>query len=58
MFILVLGLILGLMSLYVWTRTIRATTGPGRARRVLSLVLLGTDRAAARHADRAEGHRH
>jgi predicted MPP superfamily phosphohydrolase len=41
MFILVLGSILGLMTFYVWFRTIRDTTGPGRRRRILTLALLG-----------------
>ncbi|MGB2920041.1 MAG: metallophosphoesterase [Mycobacterium sp.] len=40
MFIVVLGSILGLMHLYVWKRMVKDTTGPGRTRRLLSIVLL------------------
>ncbi|AFM15974.1 putative phosphohydrolase [Mycolicibacterium chubuense NBB4] len=40
MFLLIVGSVLGLMTLYVWKRSIRDTTGPGRARRILSLVLV------------------
>ena len=40
MFILVLGSILGLMHLYVWKRTVKDTTSPGRTRLVLSAVVV------------------
>ncbi|MDZ4391255.1 MAG: hypothetical protein U0974_16140, partial [Gemmatimonadales bacterium] len=40
MFIVVLGSILGLMHVYVWKRTVKDTTRPGRIRRILSVVLL------------------
>lgn len=40
MFILVLGSILGLMHLYVWKRTVRDTTSPGRTRHLLSAALV------------------
>ncbi|WP_199256438.1 metallophosphoesterase [Mycolicibacterium mengxianglii] len=40
MFVVVLGAILALMHLYVWRRLIKDTTGPGRTRRVLTLVLV------------------
>jgi uncharacterized protein len=40
MFILVLGSILGLMTFYVWFRTVRDTTGRGRMRRLLTAALL------------------
>ena len=38
MFILVLGSILALMHLYVWKRTVKDTTSPGRSRILLTLV--------------------
>ena len=40
MFILVLGSILGLMHLYVWKRTVKDTTSPGRTRVLLSAALV------------------
>jgi hypothetical protein len=40
MFILVLGSILGLMHLYVWKRTVKDTTSPGRTRILLSAALV------------------
>lgn len=40
MFLLVLGSVLGLMTFFIWLRTIRDTTAPGRWRRVLTLALL------------------
>jgi predicted MPP superfamily phosphohydrolase len=40
MFIVVLGVVLGLMHLYVWKRLIRDTTAPGARRRVATLALV------------------
>lgn len=40
MFLVVLGSFLGLMTLYVWFRTVRSTTHPGRVRRILTALLL------------------
>ena len=40
MFLVVLGSSLGLMTLYVWFRTVRSTTRPGRVRRILTVLLL------------------
>jgi len=40
MFIVVLGSILALMHLYVWKRTVKDTTRPGRARWFLSIGLI------------------
>ncbi|KGI67189.1 metallophosphoesterase [Mycolicibacterium rufum] len=40
MFLLVLGSVLGLMTFFIWLRTIRDTTAPGRWRRLLTLALL------------------
>jgi predicted MPP superfamily phosphohydrolase len=40
MFIVVLGVVLGLMHLYVWKRLIKDTTAPGLRRRVATLVLV------------------
>ncbi|WP_111512174.1 metallophosphoesterase [Mycobacterium kyogaense] len=40
MFLVVLGSSLGLMTLYVWFRTVRSTTRPGRVRRILTALLL------------------
>jgi predicted MPP superfamily phosphohydrolase len=40
MFIVVLGVVLGLMHLYVWKRLIKDTTAPGVRRRVATLVLV------------------
>lgn len=40
MFLLVLGSVLGLMTFFIWLRTIRDTTAPGRRRRLLTLALL------------------
>ena len=40
MFLVVLGSFLGLMTLYVWFRTVRSTTRPGRVRRILTVLLL------------------
>ena len=40
MFIVVLGSILALMHIYVWKRTVKDTTRPGRARWLLSIGLI------------------
>lgn len=40
MFLLVLGSVLGLMTFFIWLRTIRDTTAPGRWRRLLTVALL------------------
>lgn len=40
MFLLVLGSVLGLMTFFIWLRTIRDTTAPGRWRRLFTLALL------------------
>lgn len=40
MFIVILGVVLGLMHLYVWKRLIKDTTAPGLRRRVATLVLV------------------
>ncbi|WP_277243565.1 metallophosphoesterase [Mycolicibacterium obuense] len=40
MFLVVLGSSLGLMTFYVWFRTVRSTTRPGRVRRILTVLLL------------------
>jgi predicted MPP superfamily phosphohydrolase len=41
MFIVILAAILSLIHLYLWKRLVKDTTRSGRARRVLSIVLLG-----------------
>ncbi|KUI35321.1 metallophosphatase [Mycobacterium sp. IS-1496] len=41
MFLLILAAILALIHLYVWKRLVKDTTRPGRARRILTAVLLG-----------------
>jgi len=40
MFIVILSAVLALMSVYVWKRLVRDTTGPGRTRRILTVVLI------------------
>ncbi len=40
MFIVVLGSILALLHIYVWKRTVKDTTRPGRARWSLSIGLV------------------
>ena len=40
MFIVVLGVVLGLMHLYVWKRLIKDTTAPGVRRQMATLVLV------------------
>ena len=40
MFIVFLSAILALMNAYLWKRLVKDTTGPGRTRRILTLVLI------------------
>jgi uncharacterized protein len=40
MFIVFLSAILALMNVYLWKRLVKDTTGPGRTRRILTLVLV------------------
>jgi predicted MPP superfamily phosphohydrolase len=40
MFIVILSTVLALMNVYVWKRLVRDTTGPGRTRRILTVVLV------------------
>ena len=40
MFIVIVSAVLGLISLYVWKRLVKDTTGPGRTRRALTVVLI------------------
>jgi uncharacterized protein len=40
MFIVVLSAVLALMNAYVWKRLVKDTTGPGRTRRILTVVLV------------------
>ena len=37
MFFAMLSVVLGLMTLYLWKRLVKDTTGPGRTRRVLTV---------------------
>jgi len=39
MFIVVLAAVLALMNIYLWKRLVKDTTGPGRTRRILTIVL-------------------
>ena len=41
MFIVILSAILALMNVYLWKRLVKDTTGPGRTRRILTLVFVG-----------------
>lgn len=40
MFIVVLSSVLALMNVYLWKRLVKDTTGPGRTRRILTVVLI------------------
>ena len=40
MFIVILSAILALMNVYLWKRLVKDTTGPGRTRRILTLVFV------------------
>jgi len=40
MFIVYLSAVLALMNVYVWKRLVKDTTGPGRARRILTVALI------------------